>query len=235
MIILRLIINYIYWVGIFFLFILFSLISVQFAFLPKGGRKIVYSLAGRALRILFFVTFLRARVKKLALLPRKKNALFICNRPCFHAPLYLIAYFPRRFRYVVDEALLRFLFIGTVFRTLGVIPYPKETSGKQAAWVFAGQLFSALKGGEDVLVLYRSVKGESRKRAQRRERLVDIARLCGAEIVPIRITTKGEGNGKNRHIFLMGEIEVEVKEPIQVKDRDNAQVISQISAIFENP
>ncbi len=224
MIIVRFIANFVFWFLFRILFVASALLAIPFSSLPNGGRIPFHNVVRRMLRMIFFLTFTRVKITGTENLPQSQRLLFISNRPRRHFPLFLISHFPFPLRFVVSQNILRFPIVGRVARALGYIPYPKEKDAKKPAFLFSGLLYSALRSQDKVMMFYENLRGRSRRRVEARKRIIEIARLCQAEIVPVFMTTRGVGNGRNRDIFLLGEVEIEIGKPIQGDE---------ISSIFE--
>jgi len=233
MILARVFFNFFFWLGIRSLFILFAVLAIPFS-LFSGGKRAFYLLCRYVLRAFFWCLFTRVRVSGAERLPAERPLLFISDRTRRLFPLYFIAFFPLPLRFVAAEGILRVPFVGRVVRMLGAISYPRDEDDKKKSWIFGGTLFSALRKRQAVLIFYENLKGRSRKREQRRQKVVEIARTCGADIVPVYVATRGVGNGGHRDVFLLGEVEIEIRQPLAAETLGNtSETGEKIKGIFE--
>lgn len=231
----RIFFNLLFWLGVRFLFILFAVLAFPFSLFP-GGKRAFYLVCRYVLRAFFWCLFTRVRVSGAERLPGDRSLLFISDRTRRLFPLYFIAFFPLPLRFVAAEGILRVPFVGRVVRMLGAISYPRDEEDKKKSWIFGGTLYSALHKREPVLIFYENLKGRSRKRAERRKRVVEIARSCGADIVPVYVATRGAGNGDHRDVFLLGEVEIEIGEPLAAAPGENSgETGEKIKGFFEGP
>lgn len=224
-------INVVYGLGIRSIFALGSLVAVVWSCWPDGWQPGFYNFIRYCLRALLAATFTTVKVDDNA--AGAEPCLYVTDRPRRLAAIYLIAYWPRRVRIIVMSEVLDYLFIGRVLRGLGCISYPQHDDDKQAAWLFAGALSAALRGGESVLLFTENISGRSRKSREQGRRLVEIARLCGVPIVPLFTTLTGAGNGNNRDLFLRGEVTVRAGAAISpAETTDSGEIAARIVKMY---
>ena len=224
--------NFIFFVGVAFIYLIVYILSFPLSLLGNAGRFISYFIVQKELKAVFMCSLVSARITGLELIPKDRSLLFVCGRPRRFFYYYLIAFFPMVFRLVAEEELYRMPIIGRVFKAVGCIRHPKDEQDKKAAWVQVGQLFHAVKAKQNVLFFYENLRGVKPGREERRTGVVEIARKAGADIVPIVVTTKGIQRSK--HIFAIEQIRFVVRAPITVGETDKArEIISNITAVVD--
>ncbi len=141
MFILKLFFSVLFWIVFQIGFFVIFIISLPAALLGGIGSNLVYYLIKIGLRVLFFVCFIRGRVTGAEKVPPDGEVIFTSNMPTLFDPLFFIAFFPKRLKFVADGKMFKIIFLGWLMRVIGCVPIPEE---KAEYLVFAKRVSSSL-------------------------------------------------------------------------------------------
>lgn len=117
------------------------ILSIPAALLGAFGSNLIYYLIKLSLRLLFLVCFVRGRVSGAEKIPADGQVIFISNMPTLFDPLFYIAYFPARLKFVAEGRMFKVPFVGWLMRVIGCIPVP---AGRAEYLVFAKRVSTSL-------------------------------------------------------------------------------------------
>lgn len=179
MFIIRLIYSALFWMSLELLTFFICLIS----YLPLD-LALIYALVRRGLRFIFTLFFIKVKIKDFGRLPVGERSLLIANHPGLIDPLYLIAYFPKRLRFVAAANLFTVPLLGRVVKRIGSIEFSTD---KKLSMVYASNILNAIKKGELVMLFPLEVRGSQGEFELSNETTQKLAAALGATIVTVSI------------------------------------------------
>ena len=205
MFILSLIYSVLFWMSLEILTFVMFFVS----YLPLS-METMYNLIRWGLRIIFSLFFIKVRTHGFDRLRDKDRVLLIANHPGLIDPLYLIAYFPQRLRFVASTVLFTVPFFGRLVTRVGAIPHSAD---KKKSMVYASQLLNVLKKGELVMLFPLEIRDSLEHFQLSEEAIAPLAQALGAEVVSITLLGTELVLPLDNAILKPGRIEVVVGGP----------------------
>lgn len=222
MIVVNFLLTLLFWIYVQIWIFIIALLSYPTALLPDSGRRFLYFLTRILLKFLFLVTFIRVKVSGRENLPGNGRSIFIANKPDLISTFALIAYLPRRVRFVADKKLFRQLFLGRLIKGIGCIMSVEE---KSEAFGFAAAILSALRGDEPVLLYPKNLRRWDRKVGDFDQTEVKIAQIASASIIPLAITGTDKIIPEGSMIIYPGRVEINIR-PV-ISDLNNIRAVTE--------
>jgi len=138
---LKLLLSVFFWVIFQVGFFLIVILSLPAALLGGLGSSLIYYLIKLPLRLLFLVCFIRGKVFGIGNIPKDGKVILVSNMPTLFDPLFYIAYFPRRLRFVAEGGMFKVPFLGWLMKVIGCIPIPTK---KDEYFIFARAVIASL-------------------------------------------------------------------------------------------
>lgn len=164
------------------------------------------------------ICFVRAKILRIENLPKGERVIFISNKPNLIATLGLISYFPMRVRFVADEKMFKFPFLGRIVKAIGCIA---EVRKKRDTFKFARSVLSSLRRKEPILFYPQNLRRSDGLIEAFQETEIRVAKICEAAIVPLVVVGSEKVLPYGGAIISPGEMRIIVDRPLKVKDMDD--------------
>ncbi|MBN2057729.1 MAG: 1-acyl-sn-glycerol-3-phosphate acyltransferase [Candidatus Saganbacteria bacterium] len=211
MIILKFLFSLFFWVYIQLGILLVLILSLPANLLPNRGRAFNYALAKLLLRLLFFISFFRIRLKSGQKVGLVNREILIANKPDLLSTFALIISLPRQVRFVAAENIFYIPFFGWLLKAIGCIPAGKKLGGPLG---FAVSVMAAMKQNEAVLFYPRNLRRFNGRVSEFKPGEISVARSAGATLLPLVVTGTKKLIKRGSVLLWPGAIEITVHEPV---------------------
>ena len=196
MIILYFLLSLLFWIYIELAVIFLYLLSLLLFFSPLLNRRAIYFFSRWILRLIFWLCRITIKIDDQTKSPIR--GIISSSREGLIDPFYLLAYFPGKFRFVVDRELFMIPFFARVISILGCIPVPER---KKSFMEFYLRIKSILAAGETLLFLPGDKSGPER-----------IAKMTGSKLYKVDLAGGRAVMPMESMIFRHGPIKLTIKE-----------------------
>lgn len=218
-----------FWIYVEIGIVLIAIISYPLALLPKEGRAVNYYLTRYLLKLLFFGCFFRVKVSGRENLSSAGRTIFLANKPDLISTFAVIAYLPRRVRFVADCKMFKQWFLGRLIKAIGCLPDVKE---KSEAFGFAASIITALKGQESVLIYPANLRRWDNTIGTFKETELRIAKMVGADIIPLVIKGTDRIIPPGEMLVRPGRIEIVIGPMIEINQ--DVEIREKLDKLYQN-
>ncbi|MFC1559966.1 lysophospholipid acyltransferase family protein [Candidatus Margulisiibacteriota bacterium] len=231
------------------LILIFGVLSIVLQILFIKSKKAHFWLLRSFSKAYLLLCQIKVCIEGLENIPESGNFILISNYQSDIQHLAFLAYFPRRFRFIMSNVLARSPFFGRMLKSAGHIPITDLMLEKQGPW---GRSYSVekaihhLKNGEIIFILPEGHISLTGNMGPFNPGVVVMAYESGRSIIPCAVTGAHEiapppdyskiGNigGHLLKIFLIwtlnciktfkcGEIKIKIGTPIRIKSMDSPE------------
>jgi len=185
MIILKIIVTPIFWIGSTILSIILAILALLFSLIDSSGNS--SHMCGRIWgRLLVWNAFSRVKVLNPDFIKEIDDpVIWMCNHSSFFDIFGFLGYVPRQFRIVSKEEIFKIPLLGSAMKRAGYISIDAKNPKKAAGGL--GQSAQTIRGGKSVLIFPEGSRSRDGVLQKFRRGSFRLAKEAGVPIVVVRI------------------------------------------------